>query len=333
MVKIFRETEIRPSQYDKARDQAYAKDLRWLQKRIKEFVKVKCPACGSRQARLAWRKNKFQYLRCKKCETVYVSPRAIPQILKEFYENSEGYKFWNKYIFPASEPARRKLIFRPRVRRLLELCKKYGTKRGLLVEVGAGFGTFAQEVKKTGFFKKVTVVEPAPNLASSCRKKGLEVIEKPVEEAKLKNKADVVAAFEVIEHLFSPRDFILACRKILSKNGLLIVTCPSIKGFDNATLGPLASAVDHEHINYFHPESLAYLFKKCGFEAVEVQTPGKLDAELVRNAALAGKFSLKNYPFLQQVLINHWKEAGENFQRFLAENNLSSHLWVVGRKL
>lgn len=331
--KIFRETEIRPAQFDKERDLAYAADLRWLLRRRSKFVDIKCPACNSSRYNIAWHKNKLRYLECKKCETVYISPRPTPRILRDFYQNSAGYEFWNKYIFPTSESARRKHIFKPRVQKLIELCKRFKTKRNLFVEVGSGYGTFAEEVAKTKFFKKVIAIEPSPELAETCRNKGLNVIEKPVEEVELIKKADVVASFEVIEHLFSPGEFISNCSRILSTNGFLMVTCPSIKGFDNATLGPLASAVDHEHLNYFHPDSLAFLFSRHGFDVVEKLTPGKLDAELVRKEILKGNFSTENYPFIKQILIDRWDEIGKNFQKFLADNNLSSHLWIVGKKI
>jgi hypothetical protein len=47
-------------------------------------------------------------------------------------------------------------------------------------------------------------------------------------------------------------------------------------------LQKLSATVDVEHLNYFHPESPSLLVRSCGFEVLEVQTPDKPDAELVR---------------------------------------------------
>ena len=58
--------------------------------------------------------------------------------------------------------------------------------------------------------------------------------------------------------------------------------------------------------------------ESCGFDVVDICTPGRLDAELVRNQALEGEFSLRDQPFLKQVLIEDWERMGIPFQNFLA---------------
>ena len=89
-------------------------------------------------------------------------------------------------------------------------------------------------------------------------KKGIETIEKPVEKVKFSDeKVDVIASFEVIEHLFSPRDLIIKCASILSPGGILILTCPNVQGFDISVLQKLSNSVDFEHLNYFNPSSLS----------------------------------------------------------------------------
>jgi 2-polyprenyl-3-methyl-5-hydroxy-6-metoxy-1,4-benzoquinol methylase len=270
---------------------------------------------------------------CTACETMYVNPRPSPPILEMYYATSENYQYWNKYIFPASEEARREKIFRPRAERVADICGHYGVSQGTLLEVGAGFGTFCEEVKSLGMFRRVIAVEPTPDLAETCRQRGLEVIEQPIEHVDLNQQTiDVITSFEVIEHLFSPQDFLLACADVLAPGGLLVITCPNVKGFDIVTLQALSNAVDVEHLNYFHPQSLAHLVNRCGFETLEVLTPGKLDAELVRKKILADEFDVSHQPFLEQILIDDWERVGDNFQQFLADNLLSSHMWLVARK-
>jgi hypothetical protein len=94
-------------------------------------------------------------------------------------------------------------------------------------------------------------------------------------------------------------------------------------------LGTQCESIDHEHLNYFNPRSLALLLKSHGFNILEVQTPGKLDAELVRKKALTGDHDLSEQPFLKQILIDKWEAVGERFQNFLSENGFSSHMWIV----
>ena len=181
---------------------------------------------------------------------------------------------------------------------------------------------------------RIVAVEPTRNLAQSCRQRGLEVFETPVEQLDLGSDElfDVAVNFEVIEHLFDPGAFIAHMGRLLRPGGLLVVACPNGKGFDIETLGPLSDTVDHEHLNYFNPASLSKLIEREGFETVESVTPGKLDAELVRKHALTGALDLSRQPFLQKVLVDEWDALGGTFQQFLIENQLSSNMWIVARK-
>ena len=330
----FRESEIRPDHLMGGQAEAAAADADWLMQHNGSFVIVPCPACGSQTESEAFRKSGLSYKVCLCCGTMYINPRPGPELLEEYYARSEGYRYWNDYIFPASEGARRDKIFRPRARRIADICHRNNIDNGVLLEVGAGFGTFCEEVLRLGTFRRVIAVEPVPDLAETCRRKGLEVIEEPIEQVRLgQGTVDVIASFEVIEHLFSPRDFFRKCADILLPGGLLVVTCPSARGFDVVVLQGLTSTVGAEHLNYFHPASLSHLVGECGFETLEAITPGKLDAELVRKAILLGDLDVSSQPFLEQILVGEWERVGGSFQRFLSDNLLSSHMWLVARKI
>jgi SAM-dependent methyltransferase len=331
--ETLRETEIRPDHLMEEQARRFAADIERILSRRSEFVSVPCPACQLRDARPAFQKYELSYVVCKECETMYINPRPSPAVLEMYYTTSENYAYWNEHIFPASEASRREKIFRPRAERVAEICARHKVGRRALLEVGAGFGTFCEELRALNLFDRLLAVEPTPSLAATCRQRGIEVIEKPIEHVQLEGTpVDVVASFEVMEHLFSPIDFVRQCARLLEPGGLFIATCPSVKGFDIATLQSLSSAVDPEHLNYFHPASLSHLVESCGFNVTEVHTPGKLDAELVRKKVLAGEFDLSGQPFLKQVLIDDWERLGAPFQDFLATNRLSSHLWLVARK-
>src|SRR3954470_3182943 len=92
----------------------------WLLTQRERFVHSSCPACEADAPELAWRKYGLDYQRCTVCETVYMSRRPDPGLLAEYYTSSQNYEYWNRVIFPASEAARRKKIFRPRAERVGE---------------------------------------------------------------------------------------------------------------------------------------------------------------------------------------------------------------------
>jgi 2-polyprenyl-3-methyl-5-hydroxy-6-metoxy-1,4-benzoquinol methylase/Zn ribbon nucleic-acid-binding protein len=328
-VTRLRETDIRPDELMAEQARRYAADVAWLMERRERFVEVACPACEESAHEPHWRKYGLDYRRCLGCGSVYVSPRPDPELLDEYYRSSSNYEYWNTVVFPASEDARRERIFRPRAERAVELAGRHGAGTSTLVDVGAGYGTFCEEVRRLQAFERVVALEPEPHLAATCRAKGLEVIEAPVEQAAL-GAADVLTSFEVLEHLFSPQEFVQRCASVLRPGGLLMITCPNVHGFDVEVLGEASATVDAEHLNYLHPASLGALVERCGFEVVESQTPGRLDAELVRKKALSGEVALEG--FLRRVLLDEWDRAGDAFQDFLAANGLSSNMWLVARR-
>lgn len=330
---MLKESEIRPDELMKDQAERLAADIRRLLQHKHEFVTVNCPACGSVESHKAYEKYEIQFVVCEQCETVYANPRPRPEHLEEYYANSENYAYWNKYIFPASEVVRREKIFKPRVQKVIEICQKLNVQTNTLLEVGAGFGIFCEEMQKIGVFGKIIGVEPTPALAETCRIRGINLIEKPIEKIDFGNEIiDVIVNFEVIEHLFDPREFLVKCYELLAEGGILIVTCPNSKGFDIVTLGEKSSAVDNEHLNLFNINSLTMLLESCGFEVIEQQTPGKLDAELVRKQIILGEIDVSTQPFLKQILIDEWEKLGEAFQNFLSENLLSSNMLLVARK-
>lgn len=327
------EQEIRPFHLMAKQRIAVLTDVGRILSRYDEFVYVPCPACSADDSSPKFDKNSISYVNCRQCQTLYVNPRPSPNVLEWFYRGSPNYAYWNNIVFPASEAARLQKIFIPRVDQLLALCRKYSVETNAIMEVGAGFGTFCAEVKGRNLFSRVVAVEPTPDLANTCKKRGLEVLEQPIEQIELDNSSlfNVVASFEVIEHLFSPIDFVRHMTKLLIPGGLLILTCPNVLGFDIETLGAASNTVDHEHLNYFNPRSLGRLLAECGLEVLESFTPGKLDAELVRNKILLGELDVSKQPFLKKVLIDCWDELGPSFQEFLVQHGLSSSLWIVAR--
>lgn len=324
------EKELCPPDLVTEQEEAFARDIERLHARSSEFVKVDCPACESTNADYAFSKYGFSFQHCGQCNTIYMSPRPSEDVLADYYAKSENYAYWAEKIFPASEESRKEKIHKPWLQRVLGYCDEFDIKKDLLLEIGPGFGTFCSVATEAKAFRRVVGVEPTPELAAACRARGVEVVERRVEDLDSSlTGADVVVAFEVIEHLFEPKTFIEGIKAKMSPGGLLILSCPNGLGFDISMLKEKALAVDAEHVNLFNLGSLSRLLDDLGFDVVKAHTPGRLDAEFVREAALKGEIPLD--PFLQRVLVDEWEELGWPFQQFLAANGLSSHMWVVSK--
>lgn len=326
------EQELCPDRLLLGQEVAFGRDIKNLQKNKKSFVPVSCPACKNLSSNLYTKKCGFIYQQCKICETIYMSPRPPVKIMEKYYKNSENYKYWAKYIFPFSEKARREKISYPWLKYLVKFCRTYKVQRNFLIEIGSGFGTFSALAQEKKAFKKVVAIEPTPQMADACRQKGVKVLQESLEKVgkSLKN-ADAVVAFEVIEHLFNPRDLFKIAYTLLKEKGILAISCPNGLGFEVSTLRQKSLTIDAEHVNLFNPRSLKILGEASKFKCKAIETPGRLDVEFVKDAVKKGRFSLKNQPFLQKV-IHDQGSISKNFQLFLAKNKISSHMCAIFQK-
>jgi 2-polyprenyl-3-methyl-5-hydroxy-6-metoxy-1,4-benzoquinol methylase len=328
------EQELCPVELLDAQEAALQRDIERLHARVAEFVLVPCPACAATTSRPRFQKFGFQFVMCRRCDTIYMNPRPSPPVMADYYAKSENYAYWAKHIFPLSEASRREKIHRLWLDRIFDFCERHGIPSRTLIEVGPGFGTFAALSIESGRFDRVVAIEPTPELAEACRSRGVPIVEKRIEDVTDEDvpAADILCAFEVIEHLFDPSMFLAQCARLVRSGGMIVVSCPNGLGFDISVLGANSLAVDNEHVNLFNPKSLSELVSNHGFEVLEITTPGRLDAELVREAVLRGDFDLANQTFLRRVLIEEWERLAWPFQKFLATNGLSSHMWLAARR-
>ena len=213
----FNENDIRPTNFFAGQKIVVAQDIGRLLTQRDKFIEVPCPACGKEDSVKKLEKYTLEIHECNKCQTLFTNPRPTSEVLDWFYKGSVNYAYWNKYIFPASEDARRLRIFVPRVDKVLAFCEKYGVQTDSLLEIGCAFGTFCVEMQSRDKFKRIVGVEPTPGLAETSRQKGIEVIEEVIENIHFseEDRFDVVVNFEVIEHIFSPKDLILQSKKLL----------------------------------------------------------------------------------------------------------------------
>ena len=330
--KFFKVNDIRPAKLALKQKKFVATDINFLNKKKKFFVTIKCPACKKQNFKFFLIKNKFKYEICINCRTFFMNPRPSSEILSEFYKKSLNYKFWHEYIFPQTENARSQKVFSPRVKKIINICKKNKIEQPSIIDIGAGYGTFCKLGLCINFFKKVVALEPSREGADNCRKNKIEVIENMIEKInKPKKKFDIVTSFEVIEHLFSLDQYIAQIRKLTKKNGLIIFTCPNGEGFDVRMLLKNSNTIDHEHLNYFNPYSIKILLERLKLRVIQIFTPGQLDVDIVKSFKDRKKSSKLDNFFFDTIFDKKNKNLSDNFQKFLIDNKLSSNMWVVAK--
>lgn len=331
-----KEQEIRP-------EALFNEFIRLAEQDVKTFFRdagfrfVPCPACHNADTVFAFNKSGFNYEVCPRCNTLFVNPRPDKEAFDRYYREAQSVKFWATRFYKETESARRESIFKPRAKLVLDRIKEYADIDSIkwLADVGAGYGVFCEEASRISPpHMKVIAIEPSPDLADICLKKGLEVINKFLEDIIDSDldtgSAGVLTSFELFEHLYTPREFLHSCWNLLQEGGLLVFTTLSGAGFDIQVLWEESKSVTPpHHLNFLNPDSVKLLLDRCGFEAMEVTTPGKLDVNILENNL--EKIKPKDR-FVKTLIEMTDQNAKDELQEFLQRHNLSSHMMVVARR-
>jgi len=228
-----------------------------------------CVLCGARSAELFQETDGPQrVVQCKQCTLVYVDPLPTPTELEHHYD--EGY--YSEWISTQRVPRERLWH-----NRLDELHRHH--KKGRVLDVGCGDGTFLRFAREAGF--EVYGTEISSYACERLEKVySMSVFRGGLHEAEYPSEYfDVVTLYHVIEHVDDPARYLSESHRILRPGGLLVVACPNVESyvFNLAYLlfkgkrFRLFSRQDKEiHLYHFSPPTLKMLLKSNGFSLLSL---------------------------------------------------------------
>lgn len=158
--------------------------------------------------------------------------------------------------------------------RINKILKLIGENKQV-IDLGCGDASIMEKIKACG--NKVTGVEISENAIKKARQKGFEVFNLSLEDdwaKRINKKFDIVFAGEIIEHIFDTDKFLQNVRKVLKKNGSLIITTPNLASLGrrllllvgrNPVIETTARKHDYGHIRYFTCATLTNLLIENNF--------------------------------------------------------------------
>lgn len=144
-----------------------------------------------------------------------------------------------------------------------------------VLDIGCRDGSIGQLMCKRG--NEVIGIDISETAVVLAREKGLNALRLDVEVEVLpfpEEFFDVVVAAELIEHLYDTDRFLEGIRRVLKKDGFLVLTTPNLGSLGRRLLllagrNPIIEVAVSEgsagHIRYFVKDSLEELLKKHGF--------------------------------------------------------------------
>lgn len=294
----------------------------------RDRVETNCVACESTKSVNVMSKNGFLFSECNRCRTLFQTPRPSMKEFEKFYKDSLSNKFWSNEFFPAVLEVRREQVFKPRAASLSKSCEKLGIEVSQIADIGAGHGILLEEWRKIHPESELLAIEPSHSMAEICRSKNIPVIEDIVENVKAESiNVDLVVSFEVFEHVHDPFSFVRSLATMAGVGNYVFISTLCVDGFDIQTLWEKSNSIfPPHHLNFVSVDGFYKLFNRAGLKIVELSTPGVLDVDIVRNFLKSNPENAQISRFTKKILSSD--ELSKEFQTFLSENLLSSHVWV-----
>jgi 2-polyprenyl-3-methyl-5-hydroxy-6-metoxy-1,4-benzoquinol methylase len=272
---------------------------------IFSLLKIACPICEEKAfSHVTIRPDSGNIVCCLNCGHIYLNPPIKDNLLSEVFE---------KYYIYHNDEAFMEIIERwfadpagpyQYVLKFILTNKEFSGKN--VLEVGCGAGRFLAECRK--YDANVVGVDPSLTAARLAKKYfNLNLVSKTlrqaIEDGDLSfSQFDFIFAFEVIEHVKRPGDFLLNLSQLLKPTGLLFISTPNFGLFYQMGNAARAVAGYFEHLHYFTCGTLTDCLRRYNLQPVAIVTTNML-----------------NYGDRQKII--------------LSENRLISFIWKAIRRI
>jgi SAM-dependent methyltransferase len=230
-----------------------------------------CPGCGSVRIcaflaapdRFHLRETMYRLSQCKSCSAVWLDDPPSPTQMGEHYTAD-----YHRAIVTAGEGSAAE-----RWREQVSMISRYKSG-GELLDIGCSSGGFLSTMKKPGW--NLYGIEMEESTAERARAAtGARVfVGDAVEAPFLPNSFDVITCFDVLEHVYSPRQFLIEVQEWLKPGGIFYAMMPNISSWEARVFGSYWFGLElPRHLSHFSPRSLRHLMNELGFEEACVKTP------------------------------------------------------------
>ncbi len=227
---------------------------------------INCPICGPGELRHLLSVDGWNIDSCTQCTLAMVNPRRKNS--HEIYE-SDDYFQSEKYYYDYEG---NKAAYQKGFRSKLKVLSRHCPGRGKLLDVGAAYGFFMEEAARFGFEPYGAELSKS---AAACAARYGTVFQSPLADINTAHRFSAVTFIDSLEHFEDPVAGLNKAWELLEDDGVVAVMVPNIGSpFARITGKRWHLLLPEEHLFYFTPMSVQAIFRKTGFELIELRTGG-----------------------------------------------------------
>jgi 2-polyprenyl-3-methyl-5-hydroxy-6-metoxy-1,4-benzoquinol methylase len=250
-----------------------------------------CPVCNETKYKVYEKfgsEFQYAYVECNKCGLIYTNPRPrydqdfVDSCYASYYQFAENLKVSDLDSIPESsmEMFRKELAY----------ITQYDKHKTAVLDIGSGMGTFLQAAK--AYYTNLVGLDVSKQMASFVKQTvGVDVEIARYDEFEWKMPFSLIHMSHVIEHIPTPNEWLQHSKKILAKDGILVINVPNKLGlgyrfqhwmyklglkkqFSSSWNDPTRTP---DHLYEPTIRSFKYLIDKNGFEILEYYTYSRKD--------------------------------------------------------
>jgi len=264
----------------------------------------------------------FAIVQCSNCGLKFTNPRPTADNIDAYYQSNEYVSHKSKSLTLTDHIYN--LVRKYTLKKKLGLINSVSTQTGNLLDVGCGTGLFLKTCKAGGW--DTTGVETNGKARTIAISNNLGVIHDDILKLEGKKRFRIITLWHVLEHIHDLNGSMERFRKLLKKDGKLIIAVPNSDSWDSQHYRKLWAAYDvPRHLYHFNQLIINYLAKQCKFGVHQV-IPMKLDAFYV--SLLSEKYLHGSNRFMRAIKnglkSNQWAKRNQN--------NYSSLIYILSKK-
>jgi 2-polyprenyl-3-methyl-5-hydroxy-6-metoxy-1,4-benzoquinol methylase len=255
---------------------------------IAEFrPRDRCPLCNASELADFLILDGLRIARCTLCDFMFSRDVLAPEAIDQFYV--DGYNDQRHM-----DGQRVNASINVELLRSLQI----DVAEKSLLDVGSGYGFFLDKLRWSKAARLAGVELSSAQRSYSDRVLRLQTFGQ-LEQLTGQDQFDIITAFEVIEHIPEPLQFIRAVCGHLKPGGSLVI------GTDNFTSNVVTVMsesfpkwIPHEHVSFFSPGPLKTMLLRCNgltFNAARSFTPWELLLQKLAFQATSGRKGGKSY--------------------------------------